>query len=191
MSPYAIGIGALLENKTFNMVRHLEIRVAEATSNTNGLNQSPHITIKRPFMVKSLKDVDDVKTILSGIISNVQPFNLEYIGLETFGDSVLYLAVKQPNEALQSLHSTILSRLLVSYDAQASFEGDEMVFHTSIATNLQNGQMSLAKDAVKDSSMYGAEVTVRKVGIFMGLDNNSWVIISEHELSGSEGSHGS
>jgi 2'-5' RNA ligase len=179
---YTIGIGALLDTETFNLVRSLELDAALATRNYAGLGQPPHVTIKRPFQVATLDDVNKLCKLLSDTAQQTSAFNLSYSGLNNFGDSTLFLAVR-PSKELQKLHESLLSTLKTMFkSAESLHEGKEMVFHTSVAVNLEKGQLQTAKEKLRND--VAVSCTVRKLGLFLGLDNNThWSIISEAELA--------
>ena len=179
---FTIGIGAIIEGEQLNAVRNLELGAATETTNFSGLSQPPHVTVKRPFTVNSADDIEKAKAILSTIAESISPLEIQYEEFGNFGESTLFLAIKQ-NEALEELHTKLLTQLGEQFKAEAPFEGKEMVFHTSIATSLQPGQLEVVKNTSVPQSLT-VPFTVRKVGIFLGLDNNKqWVVIFEKSLT--------
>jgi 2'-5' RNA ligase len=179
---YTIGIGALLDTDTFNTVRSLELAAASATNNFAGLGQPPHITIKRPFKVVSIDDIDKVLAHVEEVAKRTSAFTVQYSGLGNFSETTLFLTLESSQE-LQKLHSELLSKLKESFaDAESPHEGQQMLFHTSIATNLHEDQLESARRKV-----YGdvaATCYVHRLGLFLGLNNNAhWVVIAEKELS--------
>jgi 2'-5' RNA ligase len=179
---YTIGIGALLDTDAFNTVRSLELAVASATNNFAGLGQPPHITIKRPFEVVSVDDIDKVLAQVEEVVEKTPAFTVQYSGLGNFGHTTLFLAVETSPE-LQKLHRELLSRLKESFtDAESPHEGQQMVFHTSIATNLQEDQFESARKKIYGDVAVACHI--RKLGLFLGIDNNThWAVIAEKELS--------
>jgi 2'-5' RNA ligase len=179
---YTIGIGALLDTKTFNLVRSLELTSASATQNYAGLGQPPHITIKRPFQVATMEDVEKLRKLLSNVTQQTAAFDVQYLGLGNFGDTTLFLAV-QPSAELQELHEKLLSTLQATFGSvESPHEGKEMVFHTSIAVSLQKDQLQLAKGKLTEDTATSCHIG--KLGLFLGLhDNTHWSIISETELA--------
>ncbi|HEX8763372.1 MAG TPA: 2'-5' RNA ligase family protein, partial [Candidatus Saccharimonadales bacterium] len=99
---FTVGIGALLDTKTSNTVRFLELTAADATKNFDGLAQPPHITVKRPFSVASLEDIEKLQALLEGLAQKTPAFNVHYSGMGSFGNSTLFLAV-QSSKDLQHL----------------------------------------------------------------------------------------
>ncbi len=179
---YTVGIGALLDTETFNLVRSLELTSATATQNYVGLGQPPHITIKRPFQVATMADVEKVRKLLSDIAEQTVAFDVQYSGLGNFGDTTLFLAV-QPSAELKELHEKLLATLQTMFDSIESLhEGAEMVFHTSVAVGLQKDQLQIAKGKLSED--VAVSCSIRKLGLFLGLDDNThWSIISEEKLT--------
>ena len=179
---YAVGIGALLDTETFNLVRSLELTSASATHNYAGLGQPPHITIKRPFQVNAMEDVERLLSLLHDVAQQTTAFDVRYSGFGNFGDTTLFLAV-QPSAGLQKLHEKLLATLQATFGSIESLhEGPEMVFHTSVAVNLQKGQLQLAKERLNEDIVVSC--SIRKLGLFLGLDDNThWSIISEEKLA--------
>ncbi len=178
---YTVGIGALLDTETFNLVRFLELASASATRNYAGLGQPPHITVKRPFQVDTLEDVEKLRKLLSDVARQTAPFDVQYRSLGSFGDTTLFLTV-QPSAELQKLHEMLLGALRGVFGSVESLhEGKEMVFHTSIAVGLQEDQLQMAKEKLSED--VAVSCSIRKLGLFLGLDDNThWSVISEAEL---------
>lgn len=88
---YTIGIGVIFDESTCNTIRGIELNLANDTGNFAGLGQPPHVTVKRPFDVSSIEDIQKCQSILSGLAANTETFDLELSGIGNFSDSVLYL----------------------------------------------------------------------------------------------------
>lgn len=179
---YSIGIGALVDDETFNKVRSLELVTTAATGSYAGLGQPPHITIKRPFQVESIDDIAKVQGIVADIADATAAFSVTYAGLDNFGEETLFLAAGSSPE-LETLHETLLSKLRATFGAvEMPHEGKEMVYHTSIALGLAGNQIQQLATKLGDD--LPASCTIHKLGIFIGLDNNThWAVISEVKLA--------
>lgn len=182
---YSIGIGVLLEGLVFNELRALEMQLAEQISNSDGLVQPPHITVKTPFSVPDLRSVAKVIEIMTEITANTPPFTLELNGFGSFAQSVLYAQVA-PNKHLSRLHQQCLTQIESFFPgARGPYEGDNIVFHSSIALGLSEKQID---DALKTLERIGflayrRDVVVENVGLFMNL-NDQWIVIHEERFRG-------
>lgn len=183
--PYSIGIGVLLEGVAFNELRALEMELAERVGNTNGLVQPPHITVKAPFSVPDYDTVRQVISAMEEIAERIPPFSIELNGFADFGGSVLFAKVT-PNEEIRALHQHYLTRIeAIVPGARGQFEGDNVVFHSSIALGLNPPQFDNALKHLQQRWLrsYRRRVYAEKVGLFMNL-NDQWIVVHETQLCG-------
>lgn len=185
---FTVGIGALIDEKTFNKVRSLELTAAINTGNYEGLSQPPHITVKRPFQVKSIADITKLKNLVADIAQDTPAFDIAYDRLGSFNDATLFLAVT-PSRQLNTLHETLCSKLREVFEStEALYEGEEMKYHTSIALGLQGHQLQQLLIALDDISLPSTS-TIGGLGIFLRLDTDKqWISLFELRLG--SGSHG-
>ncbi len=181
---YSIGVAALLEGKAFNIVRSLEVAINEKLPKASSLNQPPHVTIKRPFVVNTRQDIEHVSRLINLVVSDEKSFNIEYNGVDSFSDKALIMPLKKPLTELKSLHRRLVGELSRFYDCRVNFEGDAMIYHTSLATNLKGRDIETAKAAIAEMTIPEGAVSIDKIGLFLNTNNGSeWVIIEEIHLS--------
>jgi len=181
---FTIGIGVLIESEAFNDIRSLELTAAAATNNFAGLGQPPHITVKRPFTVATEEDIRQVQQAVHDICEQAAQFDVQLTGFGSFGDTTLYLT-PQACPQLVSLHTQLLAKLQAVFgEVEAAFEGKDMRFHASIAIDLRPGQLKIAQEACAPAaSDVIIEATISKLGVFIGLDDNThWSVLSEEKL---------
>lgn len=182
---YTIGIGALIQDDAFNHIRAIELDTAKVTSNYQGLAQPPHVTVKRPFTVEDVASIKKAGQLMHTIASQVNSFELTLNGISNFADKVWYLKVKQ-NDTLNNLHERCLDALTPLFSGcKGVFEGDKMVFHSTVTMDITPEQFKLAGEYLKSQSggRYSVTTSITKLGLFLGMNNNThWVIIDQADL---------
>lgn len=183
---YTIGIGVLIEDADCNRIRSIELDLANATGNFCGLGQPPHVTVKRPFIVNSLRDLKKTEQIMEELAAETNSFTINVNGFQNFSDKVLYLQV-QKNENLWQMHNRLIASLEARFPgAKGVFEGSKMVFHATLAMDLNAQQFGLAH---QNLSQYQPEnfvfsVPINRIGLFLGIDQEThWSVVKETELS--------
>lgn len=182
---YKVGIGVLIGNETCNEIRHVELQLAEATGNWSGLNQPPHITVKRPFEVANLDELQQIVEVFDRTLSSIEPFSITYRGITDFNRQVLLLEVGV-SKALVQLHQALLDALeQVVATAKQPFEGGlGMIFHTSLALSLKEDEFIRARklaDALVNAQ-FDQETPITRVGLFFSNDATHWAVVREKEL---------
>lgn len=180
-----IGIGLLPDSSTFNHIRQLELKMAFSLGENPGLNQPPHITVKRPFDITTVEQLNEIRQLTADIAANASAFKLAYQRVNNFGESTLFLSVTA-NERLSALHADLSEKLRATFGESTvvPHEGDAMRFHTSLATGLKGNDMQLAREAVQDS-VTAFNARFEKIALFLNLtDTGQWVVIHEALLGG-------
>lgn len=178
---FTIGIGVLLEEHANNKLRDLELLLATANNNWSGLGQPPHITIKVPFEVTSMSDIENVRSIMINLARQTQQFEIGLQGFGNFGDKVLYAAI-QDATILQNLSNQLINQLTKSEEAQ-KYEKEKMIFHSTLAMNLDPSQYSIAKTSLDNESLE-LRTTAISLGLFLGIDDlQHWAVIHEVPLN--------
>lgn len=167
-----IGYAIMANVECHNFIRKVQLELyLEAGA---GLaRQSPHITIKSPF---ETSEIEDHVAYLESLSESIQSFEVELDGFGSFGEKVIYLAVK-PNRKLRNMHQKILSEVNMRFGLiPHEFEGENIVFHMSVA-GFDNSE-----------SFYKAQLYLRKynpqfrysintLGLFYYLgENNGWIV---------------
>lgn len=176
-----------MDDEPYNMVRSLELQIAGAINNWSGLNQPPHVTVKRPFRVSNFQQLQKVITAFDSIAAETAAFNIYYDNIDFFGQNVLFLKVRENNQ-LQQLHANMLASMeAVVPGAMQPKEGEEMVFHTSLALSLNELEFTSSKVLGRDLSvgLLPLQVPIKQIGVFFSTDNEHWVIIRNKQLAGS------
>jgi len=174
---FTIGIGVLLEESANNRLRELELALAKKSGNWSGLGQPPHITVKVPFEVESMEDVNKVRVLMHDLAKRTKSFQVEIDGYSNFGDKVLYGVVKNTEEFLQ-LSDPLIDAL--TEDGQPKeYERGRMIFHSTLATNLSSNEYETALKQLQDETLSITTAAIG-LGLFMGIDNlQHWVVINQ------------
>lgn len=169
-----VGVGILYPTNFYNQVRKLQLQIAQSTSNCDGLTQSPHVTIKRPFRAENMAGALDA---IREFLSNQKPIRLSVNGLGSFPTGAVFLKIN-PSEDINTLHHQLLSVLKPFGVEPDQFEGANMLFHTSLALNLKGEHLSQAFDLLhREEEMLRFDLSSLDFGLFYELSNNrGWSI---------------
>lgn len=182
---YTIGIGTIFDESTYNSIRDIELKLANDTGNFAGLGQPPHVTVKRPFDVSNVEDIQKCLSIMSDLAARTKAFELELSGIGNFSDSVLYLRPTY-SESLIAIHDDLVTEVESIFPGSKTMrEGDNMIFHSTLAMDLTARQFESAKQYLDSLTPEQLNFTARikKVGLFLGIDNNThWIVIAEEIL---------
>jgi 2'-5' RNA ligase len=180
-----VGVGALLKGELFNATRLLEINLAFETNLWRGLDQPPHITIKRPFTINNYDMFTKVLEAFDNIANNTEPFTINFEGIQNFNHKVLFLKVSA-SEELTSLHEKLVVAML-AVDGASKLPAectDEMVFHTTLALDLEEDEferMQKHADTIDVSSLRDG-VEIGSIGLFLSADGKHWDLVNEKQL---------
>lgn len=175
-----VGIGALIDGDVYNDIRLLELRIAGATGNWAGLGQPPHITIKRPFELGGVDDLQKVAEIFDEVLAGMQSFPVFYTGIGDFDKKILFLRVDK-NEQLDHLYQLLRS---VFPAASQQENVKEMIFHTTLALSLDSEQFTRARKAANNlAPALLEEVSISKIGLFFSTDGSHWTTVREVKLA--------
>lgn len=181
---YTIGVGVLFEEEFNNAIRRIELALLGAVDSNNGLRQPPHVTIKRPCHINGDTDIDHAMALVKNFAKDTDSFMVKFGAVGKFGDSVLYLSV-QENQLLVRLHQSLVESFESRFgNTTGAFEGDKVIFHTTLAMGLTLEELEKAK-VVADKLVSDAprEATATKLGLFLGMDDDTnWIIIGEWAL---------
>ena len=183
---YTIGIGALINGPSYNYLRKIEVQIGDTVGNFSGLGQPPHVTIKRAFEVKGISGIRKCERAMDALANKKKPFDVQFAGVGNFGNSVLYLRLA-PNDTLVAMHSQLLDTLEPVFPkAIGTLEGENMVFHSTIAMGLEVEQYNKARELLDTYPVESLAFagSVNKLGLFLGIENNThWAVISEADLT--------
>ncbi|MCK5015844.1 MAG: 2'-5' RNA ligase family protein [Candidatus Peribacteraceae bacterium] len=169
-----IGLAVLLDDFAFNFARKLEIDISKKFHTKKGLNQSPHITIKRPFECDD-KMFSDVSEYVEKLSEETDPFSITIDGFDFFEPTVVYLNIKPSNELLE-LHKRINKDLLNKFSIEIGpREGENVVFHSTIALeDISEETFYKIKEYVLNIP-FQHTFNLRKIGLFYKEDDY-WII---------------
>lgn len=169
-----VGVGILYPVHFYNQIRKLQLQIAQSTSNCDGLTQSPHVTIKRPFRVDNMEGALDA---IRQVLSKEKAVRLNINGLGSFPSGAVFLKINS-SEELNALHQKLLAVLKPHGVEPDQFEGANMLFHTSLALNLQREQLSQTLDLLhKETQSTQFELSSLDFGLFYELSlNRGWSI---------------
>jgi 2'-5' RNA ligase len=176
---YTIGIGVMLDEHTYNTLREYELLLFESNGNTSGLSQPPHITVKVPFEVPAMKDIEATARYMTEIAAKTKKFSLKIKGFGHFGDKVVFAKVIE-NTVLKKLSDTFITKLS-PLDKQAT-ERERMIHHSTMAMNLSPKQYNVCQDILANKTLE-IEVEVTSLGLFLGInDLSQWIVIKQASL---------
>lgn len=90
--------------ESHNFIRKIQLKLHQEMG-TGLARQSPHVTLKSPF---ETDEIENHVLFLENLSKSIKPFEIELEGFGSFGEKVIYLAVKR-NQELTELHQKILS----------------------------------------------------------------------------------
>ena len=181
---YRIGIGCVLADAAGDAIRQLELKIAEQTGSSLGLSQPPHVTVKRPFVIGSLHELEEFIHRLRQLVQDMRAPDITYTSIGDFAGGSVYIAVQKSDE-LKSLHEKLLS-FCAGYGASADeFEGDQSVFHTTVAMGLNDDQLAGARAIAETAQLANMSATSNKLVVLLETEVNGWVAIGTAKLSSS------
>lgn len=173
-----IGFAILPDSGLHNYIRGLQLRLNQKLG-IRLSRQSPHITIKSPFETNDLQAHIDY---LEQLAPQIDPFDIRCSGFGTFGKQVLFLRVAD-NPDLLALHNRILKDLDNQFGIQAhEFEGENVVFHASIAGFRESENI---EDALAFLKTEHPELVfkARELGVFFHLGGgDGWIVLRRIKL---------
>lgn len=180
-----VGVGALIEQEQFNILRNIELSLAVKTGNWYGLGQPPHIAIKRPFQMEKAR-LEYVQSAVRQVAQGFGRFSVRLSGCANFDKKVLYIQVGD-NAMLFDLHDQLLTTLASLYKKSNQSKGPDMIFHSTLAMNLSPEEYEIASSEMKKlMPSHPIVCDIKKIGVFLSVDNSRhWVVIGEYPLSGS------
>ena len=166
---FKIGIGLLIEEDAFNVMRQSQLRLTRATNNSIGLQQPPHITVRSPLTLNNLADIDHMITITNELAAQYTSVNIVLDSVRTFTDKVIYFSVAEINE-LMHLHKKINSMLQIDTH-------EPPIFHATLAHELSSDEFAVASNEIKNlQKALPLKTSLKKIGCFMEV-NGQWIVI--------------
>ncbi|MFC1743760.1 2'-5' RNA ligase family protein [Candidatus Riflebacteria bacterium] len=125
-----LGISLEVPQEIHNYVRNLQFEFKEKYNVVLGLDQPPHITLKRPF---EREDSTEFENFLSAYVKTLKKFRVNIQGFGFFEEGVIFLRVIE-SENLNRLKTQICNYLEEKLNvAQDDLEKDGFVFHLTLA----------------------------------------------------------
>ena len=176
-----IGVGLLLEGESYNKIREIEQIFSTTISNDHGLFQPPHITIKRPFQVKSLEDIQDISKTIEKFCKKQKKIKLKLSGIKSFTEKAVYFQVLNDSK-VRSIHEDLLLILRSKHSIKAeAFDGPKFVAHSTIAMELDEKQHNeIERKLIHKYNKLRIDTTISKIGLFLNIDDAHWIIIREY-----------
>lgn len=176
-----VGIGLVPNEDVSTQIITLEKELSKFIGSDSGLKQPPHITIKSPFEVS---DMTRIEMFFDTFAETVTPIHIAFSGFGYFEPTTAYIAVKA-NKHLQTLHARLLRELEINLAVKPNiYEGNNAVFHTSIAINLSQNQYDSAYQYLSQLPLVSFETIFSKIGLFLlKEDTNKWIIYKSTTLS--------
>lgn len=182
---YTVGVGLLLNDEPFNKVRELELCLAELTGNNRALQQPPHITVKRPFVLANNNELKKVIQTVADLAKITKAIPIRYNGISQFGNSAWYLQAANC-EPLAAVHRQLVGLISQTFEnSVGELEQDKMVFHTTLALNLTNEEFKVSTQYLKDRDEkdFQSNTTLNQFGVFLSMDNGiNWIVCAQISL---------
>jgi hypothetical protein len=178
---YKIGIGILLPDHNFNVIRKHELIIAEHLDTTLGIAQPPHITIKRPIELATVEALEAMLSKLRKLkLGHIEP--ITYSEIDTFPAGVLFLRAES-SESLKRIHQKLLEFCTEFSKEKDPYEGSDMVFHTTLGISLTEAQLRAIRPSLDNLPNEISAFIPTQIGVFMWLpSNDSWVVIEKIAL---------
>jgi|FLOH01.1.fsa_nt_gi 2'-5' RNA ligase len=168
-----IGFGLMLDKNSSDFAIKLEKELCKKFSVCWGLNQAPHIAIKRPFETNNIKEFEDYLDIIA---NKSKSFKVNLKGIGSFEEHTIFMDVIE-NKALTELHFKILDDLKEKGVNPNKFEREKVKFHSTLATrDLDKEKFYLAQEYLKQ---YKIDFTfeAKEIGLFYYLeDKDEWIV---------------
>jgi|YelNatPaOPRAMG01_1025707.scaffolds.fasta_scaffold09679_5 2'-5' RNA ligase len=170
-----IGIALLVPEDYALFVRKQEIYLAKKYNTIRGLLQPPHITVKWPFSVESIKPFEEY---CESLAKEIIPFKIYIEGYGFFEKPrVIFLKVKS-SDKLNKLHLKILHDLKEKFGVKKNkFEGTpHLQFHTTLAyEDIDEENFNKAKEELKNAKQPRWSFVFDSIGLFR-FTGEEWVI---------------
>ena len=180
---HRIGYAILLDEAGHNAAREIELDLSMRFQTRAGLKQSPHITVKPPFVVEELDPFVDYFDTLA---ADTKQFDIEVRGFDYFEPKVIFLNVAE-NAALAALHRKIVADLErdhgIAHDARTEMEN--VRFHSTVATgDLTPENFAKAKEYVAGKHPSFAFRASRMALFYQLSPEEGWIVYRQAELKG-------
>ena len=179
---YVIGVGILLPEDIYNSVTGLQLKVNDKFSDSINpvLNQPPHITVKRPFVIDGKDKLDGFISKVDELIGKVS-LSVRYEGAGNFEDGTVYLSVSK-DESLLHIHSELLELCAEYGVAPDGFEAANFKPHTSVSSETPEDVVGSMIGIVESDPVSSAGFKPENAGIFLKSATDSWTVIHESRL---------
>lgn len=166
-----------MEDEVYNFMREIELLLFDKFGLQKGLRQSPHITVKPPFIADSIAPY--VK-YMESLCAGLEAFEIELDGFNSFSSKVIYLDVKE-NPNLFAIHEKITSDFKKEFNRN---EKEEMIFHATLAYgDVDEETFKKAFEYLKAHFKPKFKFKPQKMGLFYQLpDDSGWIVVKEQKL---------
>ena len=159
----------LLAGATHNLVRDLQLELAQLFDTDRDLSIPPHITVKAPF---STDDVDRHKAYLDRLGAETREIHLRLTRIELFTDRTLYLGVDQA-AALPPLTARI-QKDLAPEASPSTYEATQTVRHHATIGRVRTDQLGPAGEVV--GRTYGLQTHIAEIALLLRHIPGEWFV---------------
>lgn len=180
MNCMRIGFAILLDDKSHNVARKIELELCDKFGLCYGLKQSPHITIKAPF---DTTNISPFVNYFELVAKKTKPFDIELEGFNYFEPNVIFLDVKE-NKKLKKMHDKIIKEMEEKFSIEPhEFEGDNIKFHVTLAVvDVTKSKFIKAKEYLKKYKPK-LKFKAKTIGVFYYLGEDAgWAIVKRISL---------
>lgn len=174
-----LGFAIVANDDLHNLMRRLQLEIAERWGPNPALKQTPHITIKQPFHAKALPPIEDY---FDALVRTTAPITLRLAGIGAFeDDKVIFLAV-DPHPGLEAMRQRVLRDLRERFGVKPrDIEDERYRFHASLTWGLSADHFDQAWAALRDRRIE-LEFRLETLGLFY-YTGEDWIPYKRSSLS--------
>jgi 2'-5' RNA ligase len=167
----------LADHQTYNLVRKLSWDIhRKYRTGIDICRLPPHVSLKQPF---SISDLDEVEKYMTELAAGISPFEVHLTGLELIPadmdglqSGILWMNV-QETDVLRGLHERINRELASRFeDVSAPFDSLEYHFHMTVVMGGQSLELYRKIYDEFSGRLKDLRYTVREIGLFVYDDVN-------------------
>lgn len=142
-----VGYAILLSDEVHNFMRGLQVLILNQCVSASGMTETPHITLKQAFEVKSSEPFEQY---FDRLVHEIEPFEIVIKGVDSFPDRVIFLDVEQDTR-LETLRLKILRDLSEKFGIKPHpLEDERYYFHATLAYNISKEDFKEARQTFKE-----------------------------------------
>lgn len=173
-----LGFAILANDELHNVMRRLQLEIAERWGPNPALKQTPHITLKQPFHATTLPPIEEY---FDSLVRLTALITIRTGGIGTFeDDKVIFLGV-QPHPGLEAIRYRVLRDLRERFGVKPrDIEDERYRFHATLAWGLPGEQFAEAWAALRGRRVE-VEFGLETLGLFY-YTGQDWIPYKRSKL---------